>query len=81
LALGLVNIIAFVNPELIAMGGGVSSAGDFMLEPVTKLVDERTTTVPRGATKIIRAVLGNDAGAVGAATMAMRGGLLATLAA
>jgi glucokinase len=81
LALGLVNIIAFVNPELIAMGGGVSSAGDFMLVPVTKLVDERTTTVPRGATKIIRAVLGNDAGAVGAATMAMRGGLLATLAA
>jgi glucokinase len=81
LALGLTNIISFVNPELIAMGGGVSSAGDFMLEPVLKLVNERTTTVPTGATKIIRAVLGNDAGAVGAATMAMRGGLVATLAA
>jgi glucokinase len=80
LALGLVNIIAFVNPELIAMGGGVSSAGDFMLKPLTKLVDERTTTVPSGTTKIVRAILGNDAGAVGAATMAMRGGLVATLA-
>ncbi len=81
LALGLANIIAFVNPEVIAMGGGVSSAGDFMLEPVQKLVDERTTTVPKGTTKIVRAILGNDAGAVGAGTMAMRGGLLATLVA
>jgi glucokinase len=80
LALGLVNVIAFVNPEVIAMGGGVSSAGDFMLEPLRKLVDERTTTVPRATTKIIRAVLGNDAGAVGAGTMAMRGGLVASLA-
>jgi glucokinase len=80
LATGLTNVIAFVNPELIAMGGGVSSAGDFMLEPVRALVDARTTTVPAGTTKIIRAILGNDAGAVGAATMAMRGGLVATLA-
>ena len=80
LALGLTNVIAFVNPEVIAMGGGVSSAGDFMLDAVRALVDARTTTVPKGSTKIIRAVLGNDAGAVGAATMAMRGGLLATLA-
>lgn len=81
LALGLVNVIAFVNPEVIAMGGGVSSAGDFMLDAVRTLVDARTTTVPRATTKIIRAVLGNDAGAVGSATMAMRGGLVATLAA
>jgi glucokinase len=81
LALGLANVIAFVNPELIAMGGGVSSAGEFMLEPVRALVEARTTTVPRGTTRIIRAVLGNDAGAVGSATMAMRGGLVASLAA
>ncbi len=81
LALGLTNVISFVNPEIIAMGGGVSSAGEFMLEPVRTLVDRRTTTIPRGTTKIIRALLGNDAGAVGSATMAMRGGMVATLAA
>jgi glucokinase len=81
LALGLANVIAFVNPEVIAMGGGVSSAGEFMLEPVRALVEARTTSVPAGTTKIIRAILGNDAGAVGSATMAMRGGLVATLAA
>jgi glucokinase len=80
LALGLANVIAFVNPEIIALGGGVSNAGDFMLLPVRALVERRTTTVPHGTTKIIHAILGNDAGAVGAATMAIRGGLIATIA-
>ncbi|PZR58320.1 MAG: hypothetical protein DLM50_04200 [Candidatus Meridianibacter frigidus] len=75
LATGLANIIAFVNPELIALGGGVSSAGDFMLEAVRGRVDELTTMVPRGTTRIAIATLGNDAGAIGAATMAFRGGL------
>jgi predicted NBD/HSP70 family sugar kinase len=31
--------------------------------------------VPRGQPKIVEASLGNDAGAIGAATMARRGGL------
>jgi glucokinase len=75
LALGLANIVAFVNPELIALGGGVSTAGDFMLDAVKARVDELTTMVPRGTTQIAIAKLGNDAGQVGAATMAFRGGL------
>jgi glucokinase len=75
LAIGLANIIAFVNPEKIALGGGVSSAGDFMLDAVRPLVDELTTMVPKGTTQIVVASLGNDAGQVGAATMALRGGL------
>jgi len=79
LALGLANVIAFVNPEIIALGGGVSSAGDFLLDRVRPLVEARTTMVPRGTTRIVRATLGNDAGAVGAATAAMRGGLIAQL--
>jgi len=79
LALGLANVIAFVNPEVIALGGGVSSGGDFLLDRVKPLVEVRTTMVPRGTTRIVRATLGNDAGAVGAATAAMRGGLVAQL--
>ncbi len=75
LAVGLANIIAFVNPEMIALGGGVSSAGDFMLEAVRGPVDDLTTMVPKGTTKIVIAKLGNDAGQVGAATVAFRGGL------
>lgn len=77
LARGLANVIAFVNPEVVALGGGVSSAGDFMLNAVRPKVDALTTMVPRGVTRIAAASLGNDAGAIGAAVMARRGGLFA----
>jgi len=76
LSLGLANVIAFVNPQTIALGGGVSTAGDFMLDAVRPRVDALTTMVPKGTTQIVVASLGNDAGQVGAATMAFRGGLL-----
>ncbi len=79
LAAGLANVIAFVNPETIALGGGVAAAGAFMLDALTPKVDELTTMVPRGRTKLAIATLGNDAGAIGAATMAGRGGLGVTI--
>lgn len=75
LAIGLANVIAFVNPEMIALGGGVSSAGDFMLDAVRPQVDALTTMVPKNTTKIVIAKLGNDAGQVGAASVAFHGGL------
>jgi glucokinase len=75
LAIGLANIIAFVNPEVIALGGGVSTANEFMLDAVRPTVDVLTTMVPRGTTQIVVATLGNNAGQIGAATMALRGGL------
>ena len=79
LARGLANVIAFVNPEIIALGGGVSSAGDFLLTPLRPKVDILTTMAPRGSTRIEIAELGNDAGAIGAAEMARRGGLIAAV--
>jgi glucokinase len=77
MAYGLANIVAFVNPEVIALGGGVSSAGAFLLDAVSPLVEARSTMVPAHATKLVCATLVNDAGAIGAATMAFRGGLIA----
>jgi glucokinase len=74
---GLANIVAFVNPEVIALGGGVSSAGAFMIDAVARLLYARSTMAPPDATKLVIAELGNDAGAIGAATMAFRGGLAA----
>lgn len=81
LAIGISNIIAFTNPEVIALGGGVGAAQTALLaEPLTKLVDERTTMVPRGTTRIVSAELGNDAGAVGAAALAFKGGAVGVAA-
>ncbi len=75
LSTGLANVIAFTNPETIALGGGVSTAADFRLDAVRGRVDDLTTMGPKGTTKIVVAKLGNAAGGVGAATMAFRGGL------
>ena len=75
LALGLANTIAFVNPEVIALGGGVSTAGAFMLDRILPRVDALTTMAPKGTTSITIAQLGNDAGQVGSAMMALQGGL------
>jgi glucokinase len=74
LAIGVANIIAFVNPEMIALGGGVGRTDDTLLAtPLTRLVDEQTTMVPKHQTAIVRARLGNNAGIVGAASMALHG--------
>jgi glucokinase len=79
LALGVANIIAFLNPEVIALGGGVSKAEEFLLDSVRPRVDELVTMAPRGSTRIAIAQFENDAGAMGAATMAMRGGLATSI--
>ncbi len=79
LARGIANVIAFVNPEVIALGGGVSGAGAFMIDALRPKVDELTTMAPRGKTRLVTAILGNDAGAIGAATMARRGGLISAV--
>jgi glucokinase len=74
LSIGVSNIIAFTNPAVVALGGGVGQTDPKMLsEPLTKLVDALTVTVPRGATKILTAKLGNDAGMIGAAALARIG--------
>ena len=76
LSIGVANIVAFMNPEIIALGGGAGQVEKKILSgPLTAMVDELTTMSPRGKTKIVSAKLGNDAGAVGAASLAFHGGL------
>lgn len=62
----LALISAVVDPEVIIIGGGVSAAGEFLLQRVRKAYQEKAF-YPTRNTKITRAKLGNDAGIVGAA--------------
>lgn len=61
----LASYINILDPELIAIGGGVSGAGEFLTEPLIRLTAEQSFF--REPTKIVCALLGNDAGLVGAA--------------
>ena len=75
LALGVSNIVAFTNPAVIALGGGVGQTDPKMLaEPLAEKVDQLTTMIPKGITRIVSASLGNDAGLIGAAALARLGG-------
>lgn len=71
LAAGLVNLINVLQPEAIALGGGVAGAPDhLLLWPLRKIVEEQCYGAHTGKlTKIIRAQMGNDAGVIGAALL------------
>ena len=66
---GLVGIINFIDPEMIVLGGGVSLAGDFLLNAVRNKLPEMVfyKTMPYAAVEL--ATLGNDAGIIGAAML------------
>jgi len=51
----------------VIIGGGVSNAGDTLLNPLKEVIKEEVLFFDRRPTKIIRSLLGNDAGMYGAA--------------
>lgn len=60
----LSNIACVVNPEIIVIGGGVSKAGDILIETIQKHFVESSFHACRD-TKFALASLGNDAGMYG----------------
>ncbi|NLM09897.1 MAG: ROK family glucokinase [Clostridiaceae bacterium] len=75
LAEGIANIIVFLQPEKIVIGGGISKEGETLLKPLRKAVKERLyykkEDVPQA--KLVTAEIGNDAGIVGAAMLGLQG--------
>jgi len=70
LSIGIINVIAIIDPEIIVLGGGLSLAGDYLLDKVKKSVDELKYYQAAGISKIELAKLQNDAGIIGAAMYA-----------
>ena len=67
-SVGVTNIVNTFQPEVVCIGGGISNEGDNLLDPIRKYVEEeRYTKYSKKQTKICKAVLGNDAGIIGAA--------------
>ena len=64
----LSNIACVVNPEIIVIGGGVSKAGDILLDNIKKHFVETSFMACRD-TKFALAGLGNDAGMYGCVEM------------
>lgn len=72
LGLALANSANILNPANIIIGGGVSAAGNTLLQPTTRYFQENTFPAVRDSTRLKLAQLGNDAGAIGASSLALR---------
>ncbi|MGV3323346.1 ROK family glucokinase [Streptococcus hyovaginalis] len=70
LGLAVANISNLLNPDSVVIGGGVSAAGEFLRSRVEDNFKKYTFPQVRQSTKIKLAELGNDAGIIGAASLA-----------
>ncbi len=71
LGVALANVVWLLNPDSIVIGGGVAKAGDLLFEPIRNTI--RSVTMPTffENLKILPAALGNDAGVIGSASLAL----------
>lgn len=71
LGIGIANIITTFDSEIVAIGGGVSKAGEIVFDKVKEVVKKRCFTTLSENTKILPAELGTDAGVIGAVALAI----------
>jgi glucokinase len=71
LGAGITTLVNVFNPQLVVIGGGAAAAGELLLEPARRVVAERTKHPVRDEVRIVPAVLGADAGVLGAAALAL----------
>lgn len=67
----LAAICAVVNPEMIVIGGGVSKAGQYLIDKIREAFIPKAFHALRD-TEFALATLGNDAGMVGAARLVLQ---------
>ena len=74
LGVTLSGIVNLINPDRIVIGGGVAKAGNVLFDSIKNTIKERAMPVQAAHVKIYKAILGNDAGMIGAAIMAKEAG-------
>jgi glucokinase len=70
LAVGAMNMMHTIDPDMIVFGGGMTAAGEPFLERIRRHVRALAFPVPAERTQIVFARLGSDAGFIGAAACA-----------
>jgi len=69
-ACGLTSIVNLFEPELVVVGGGVSTVGEQLLGPVREPVRASAMRSAGEGARIVQAALGERVGVVGAAAIA-----------
>ncbi|AZB42202.1 ROK family transcriptional regulator [Bacillus sp. FJAT-42376] len=71
LGTAVTNLIHIVNPSKIIIGGGLSKAGSFLLDPLREVVKQRALDEEAKETKIVQSGLGDQAALIGAVTLVL----------
>jgi glucokinase len=71
IGVGLSNVIWLVNPDRIVIGGGVAQAGERLFGYIRQTIRTRCEKTFWEKLDVVPATLGNDAGIIGAATLAL----------
>ena len=69
LAQAVASVVNLLDPEVIVLGGGVSKAGSFLLDPLTKEYRKYVLFNDQPLPPVRLAVLGSEAGIIGAAML------------
>ncbi|HNU08661.1 MAG TPA: ROK family protein, partial [Pyrinomonadaceae bacterium] len=70
LGIALADLVNVLNPEIIVIGGGAAAGWELFVEYVRDQIRERAFREPAIRAEVVRAVLGDDAGILGAARLA-----------
>ena len=71
LGIGIASLINIFNPERVVIGGGVKDAWPLFIGATHEEIMKRAFQVPAERTEIVPSSLGDDAGMVGAAAVAL----------
>ena len=72
MGMGISNMVNFLDPELVVLGGSTMKAGDLILQPTSEVVRRRALPGMADRVKIVAGELGQNASAVGAAALVLR---------
>ncbi len=67
---GVVNCVHIFNPDVVALGGGVTKAGELLFDPIRTMLNRYALPVPRKAVRVVVAELRDDVGLMGATAIA-----------
>lgn len=70
LGVGMSNLVNLFDPEVIVLGGSVVKAGEPFLGPARDTLNRMLDAQKRRPVRLVQAMLGNDAGLIGAAALA-----------
>ena len=69
LAQAIGSVVNLIDPEVIVLGGGVSKAGSFLLDPLIREYSKYVLFNDQPLPPVKLAVLGSEAGIIGAAML------------